>query len=95
MRVVDHRATRRRAQPGDEQPLVVMRVNHLDVITTENLTESSYEQRIQDEQLRSGGSRLVVSVPAHVSDPMHAYAAWTEGVAEVIRDDVYLVAPLR
>jgi hypothetical protein len=26
---------------------------------------------------------------------MHAYAAWTEGVAEVIRDDVYLVAPLR
>jgi hypothetical protein len=72
-----------------------MGVNHLDVITTEDPTERSYEHGIQDEQLRSGRSRLVVAVPVHVSDPMHAYAAWTEGVAEVIRDDVYLVAPLR
>ncbi len=92
MGVVDQGAGRGAGQLGNEQPLVMVGVNDLDVVTALDVTERAHEQRIEDEQLRVGRAGRVVAIPAQIRDPVHLYGTILDRIAQMIGDDVNLVA---
>src|SRR5690606_14163681 len=79
----------------DEQALVVMRMDHIEVLLAEHPAQHLPEQRVEHEQLAVGRSGRDPPVRRHVRDAVHAHGCLANILAQVVRHHVHVMAAQR
>src|SRR5690606_18607374 len=88
---VIHDRYARELRPGNEETLVVVRMDYVEWPRPKQLAQFPVEEGVQQEELLVGRSRCHATVTAHVGNAVHLHARVLHGASEMVRHYVNLM----